>query len=134
MEDIKVIILTLLGIFLIMSYVNSSKPIENFTKEEIQQQCNNSNAKLKEANNEMLICNKDRGTHSINDELNCRFVDDRYIVSSDDASSWCNNNIVNNTTNSSNILYIEKKKEPLTELNVTGYDGKEYNYEYKTSE
>lgn len=134
MVDIKVIILTLLGIFLIMSYTNSSKPVEQFTPEEEKQYCDKSTEKVAEINKEVIVCDKDRRTKSINDELNCRFVDDRYIVTSDDASSWCDSGLIKDkleVVNDNRIIYIEKKREEPTEWNVTGWDGEELNYEYK---
>jgi hypothetical protein len=139
MEDIKVIILTLLGIFLVMSYINSSKPVEKFTEEEVQQRCDKSNARVEEIQKEVMVCDKDRKTSSINDELNCRFVDDRYIVVNDDVSSWCDSKLIkdklevvyNNTYDPSKIILVEKKKELSTNWDVTGYDGIEHNYEYE---
>ena len=136
MIDTKVIILTLLGIFLIMSYTNSSKHTEQFTNEEVQQKCDESVSKTGEINKEVMVCDKNRKTKSINDELNCRFVDDRYIVTSDDASSWCDSSIIKKkleVVNSNKInIYIEKKREASSDWNVTGWDGKESNYEYDT--
>ena len=139
MEDIKVIILTLLGVFLIMSFFNSpNSPVEKFTNDEVKQHCDKSNKLVEVVKKEADICDNEKGKMSINDELYCRFTDDRYIVSNDDASSWCDSNqlkdgveVVNdNTYDPSKQIMVEEKKKPSEEWNVDGYDGKEYQAPY----